>query len=231
MTVDFGMNDGGYVKFTPQAFKDYIDGLRGIAAQAKAAGIRVAWLTPSPVEKSELGPALEGYNETLEKFSEGREGSGGRQQRRLRRPVPSVPCGPGQGPRREAHQPHRRRRRGPPRPAGSGRHGLGNPQGARLPATWSPRWRSTRRRARSPSPRIAKSRARGQGRRPEVPAAGPGAALLPRRGQGHPQVGADPGRTERVRPEGDGPQARHSTTSWWTARRWPSTATRSWPRA
>ncbi len=71
MTVDFGMNDGNYVKFAPQAFKDYIDGLRGIAAQAKAAGIRVAWLTPSPVEKSELGPALVGYNETLEKFSEG----------------------------------------------------------------------------------------------------------------------------------------------------------------
>jgi hypothetical protein len=31
----------------------------------------VAWVTPSPVEKAELGPALEGYNETLEKYSAG----------------------------------------------------------------------------------------------------------------------------------------------------------------
>ncbi|MGA2620685.1 MAG: SGNH/GDSL hydrolase family protein [Thermoguttaceae bacterium] len=71
MTVDFGMNDGGYTKFNRQGFKTYMDGLRGIASQAKAAGIRVAWCTPSPVEKPELGPALEGYNETLEKYSEG----------------------------------------------------------------------------------------------------------------------------------------------------------------
>ncbi len=71
MTVDFGMNDGGYTKFNRQGFKIYMDGLRGIARQAKAAGIRVAWCTPSPVEKSETGPAIEGYNETLEKYSEG----------------------------------------------------------------------------------------------------------------------------------------------------------------
>lgn len=71
MTVDFGMNDGGYQKFNAQGFKNYLDGLKGIAGQAKAANIRVAWLTPSPVEKSEPGPALEGYNETLEKYSEG----------------------------------------------------------------------------------------------------------------------------------------------------------------
>ena len=71
MTVDFGLNDGGYSKFTRQGFKTYLDGLRGIASKAKEAGIRVAWLTPSPVEKAETGPAIEGYNETLEKYSEG----------------------------------------------------------------------------------------------------------------------------------------------------------------
>ena len=60
MTVDFGMNDGGYTAFNPQTFKTYMDGLQGIADQAKAAGIRVAWLTPSPVEKAELGPAIVG---------------------------------------------------------------------------------------------------------------------------------------------------------------------------
>jgi lysophospholipase L1-like esterase len=71
MTVDFGMNDGNYTGFNPQTFKVYMDGLKGIADQAKAAGIRVAWLTPSPVEKGELGPAIVGYNQTLEKYSAG----------------------------------------------------------------------------------------------------------------------------------------------------------------
>ena len=71
MTVDFGMNDGGYKAFDEAGFKTYMDGLQGIASQAKAANIRVAWCTPSPVEKSEEGPALQGYNETREKYSEG----------------------------------------------------------------------------------------------------------------------------------------------------------------
>jgi len=71
MTVDFGMNDGNYQAFSPEHFKTYMDGLQGMADQAKAAKIRVAWITPSPVEKHEDGPAREGYNETLEKFSAG----------------------------------------------------------------------------------------------------------------------------------------------------------------
>ena len=71
VTIDFGMNDGGYSAFTPQGFKNYVNGLKGIADQARAAGIRVAWLTPSPVEKAEIGPAITGYNETLEKYSQG----------------------------------------------------------------------------------------------------------------------------------------------------------------
>jgi len=71
MTVDFGMNDGGYRPFDEAGFKTYMGGLQGIAGQAKAANIRVAWCTPSPVEKREEGPALQGYNETLEKYSEG----------------------------------------------------------------------------------------------------------------------------------------------------------------
>src|SRR5258707_126497 len=59
LTVDFGMNDGGYRPFDEAGFKAYMGGLRGIADQAKAAGVRVAWITPSPVEKAEQGPALE----------------------------------------------------------------------------------------------------------------------------------------------------------------------------
>jgi lysophospholipase L1-like esterase len=71
MTVDFGMNDGGYKAFDEPGFKTYMGGLQGIADQAKAANIRVAWCAPSPVEKNEEGPAIQGYNETLEKYSEG----------------------------------------------------------------------------------------------------------------------------------------------------------------
>lgn len=71
MTVDFGMNDGGYAGFIEAAFRTYTNGLQGIADQARSNQIRVAWVTPQPVEKNEDGPAIEGYAATLEKFSEG----------------------------------------------------------------------------------------------------------------------------------------------------------------
>ncbi len=72
MTVDFGMNDGSYRAFEEGTFKPYMDGLHGMADQAKAAKIRVAWATPQPLDTDEQGPtALTGYNQTLEKFSEG----------------------------------------------------------------------------------------------------------------------------------------------------------------
>lgn len=72
MTVDFGMNDGGYRAFEEGTFKPYMDGLQGMANQAKAANIRVAWATPQPLDTAEQGPtALTGYNQTLEKFSDG----------------------------------------------------------------------------------------------------------------------------------------------------------------
>ncbi len=71
LTIDFGMNDGAYRAFDESLFATYMAGLTGIAKQAKEAKIRVAWITPSPVEKNEDGPAIEGYNRTLERFSEG----------------------------------------------------------------------------------------------------------------------------------------------------------------
>jgi lysophospholipase L1-like esterase len=71
MTVDFGMNDGSYKAFDEAGYGTYMKGLQGMADQAKAANVRVAWLTPSPVEKAELGSAIQGYNETLEKYSAG----------------------------------------------------------------------------------------------------------------------------------------------------------------
>ena len=71
LTVDFGMNDGGYAGFITNRFLNYKAGLQGIADKARTNSIRVAWITPSPYEKKETGPAIQGYNETLERFSEG----------------------------------------------------------------------------------------------------------------------------------------------------------------
>jgi lysophospholipase L1-like esterase len=84
LTVDFGMNDAGY-QWVGQKLKDrtvaaadieksfdvYMKGLQGIADQAKAAKIRVAWATPQPIERGEPGPQLVDYNLTLEKYSAG----------------------------------------------------------------------------------------------------------------------------------------------------------------
>jgi lysophospholipase L1-like esterase len=70
LTVDFGMNDGGYQPFNPGRFDNYMKGHQGIADQARKAGIRVAWMTPQPVEH-DPGNKGESYNQTLEKFSEG----------------------------------------------------------------------------------------------------------------------------------------------------------------
>ena len=72
LTVDFGMNDGGYRAFDEPGFKTYMEGLKGMADKARAAHVRVAWLTPQPIDTAEQGPtALTGYNETLEKYSAG----------------------------------------------------------------------------------------------------------------------------------------------------------------
>lgn len=72
MTVDFGMNDGGYRPFDEPGFKVYMGGLQGMAEQAKIAGIRAAWVTPQPLDTAEQGQtALTGYNLTLERYSAG----------------------------------------------------------------------------------------------------------------------------------------------------------------
>ncbi len=72
LTVDFGMNDGSYRPFDEPGFKTYMGGLQGIANQAKQAKIRVAWITPQPLDTADPGPtALTAYNLTLEKYSDG----------------------------------------------------------------------------------------------------------------------------------------------------------------
>jgi lysophospholipase L1-like esterase len=70
LIVQFGGNDARVRDFTA-AFKSYVDGLQGIARQAKAANMRTAFLTPIPNDGAEQGPtALTGYNQTLKKFSD-----------------------------------------------------------------------------------------------------------------------------------------------------------------
>lgn len=72
ITIDFGMNDGGYGSFNEMLFSRYLEGLQGMASQAQAAGIRCAWITPQPLDTGDPGAtALVGYNQTLEKFSDG----------------------------------------------------------------------------------------------------------------------------------------------------------------
>src|SRR5438046_10558808 len=56
MTVDFGMNDGKYRAFDEPGFKAYMGGLQGMADQAKAAHIRVEWMTLQPLDTAEQGP-------------------------------------------------------------------------------------------------------------------------------------------------------------------------------
>jgi lysophospholipase L1-like esterase len=70
LTVDFGMNDAGYGGVDPKRFARYMGGLQGIADQARAANIRVAWITPQPVE-AKPGDKFNTYNKTLEHFSAG----------------------------------------------------------------------------------------------------------------------------------------------------------------
>src|SRR5262249_6843412 len=68
MTVDFGMNDGGYGGFNEDRFNKYMDGLQSMAEQAKAAKIRVAWVTPQPLDAADQGKTAltaPGYNQTL----------------------------------------------------------------------------------------------------------------------------------------------------------------------
>ncbi|HEX8236340.1 MAG TPA: PA14 domain-containing protein [Abditibacteriaceae bacterium] len=69
ITIDFGMNDarGGEVNYN-----NYINYSTRLARDLKAAGARVALITPSPEEKYEVGqPGGSAYNNMLWKYSQG----------------------------------------------------------------------------------------------------------------------------------------------------------------
>ena len=74
LTVNFGMNDAGYKEFDEVAFDKYQAGLQKIADQAAELNLRVAWITPQPVELNPNDKSrgyVEGYNDTLAEFSNG----------------------------------------------------------------------------------------------------------------------------------------------------------------
>jgi len=66
LTVDFGMNDAG------GDIKTFTEAMQGIADQAKAAGIRVAWCSPQACENPDDKLAIDTTgNRPLEKITEG----------------------------------------------------------------------------------------------------------------------------------------------------------------
>jgi lysophospholipase L1-like esterase len=67
LTIDFGMNDGGYGGFNPQSAKNYIDKTEAMLQAAKKAGVRVAVISPNAVE-TRTRPNLKTYLETQQKF-------------------------------------------------------------------------------------------------------------------------------------------------------------------
>jgi lysophospholipase L1-like esterase len=67
VTIDFGMNDGGYGGFNPDAAANYVKQTDAMLAAAKEAGARVALISPNAVDVRSK-PGLKTYLETQQKF-------------------------------------------------------------------------------------------------------------------------------------------------------------------
>jgi lysophospholipase L1-like esterase len=67
ITINFGMNDGGYGAFNPQANKTYTDKTAAMLDAAKKAGVRVALLSPNAVDKR-VSDRFKLYLETQKEF-------------------------------------------------------------------------------------------------------------------------------------------------------------------
>jgi lysophospholipase L1-like esterase len=68
LTVNFGMNDCGGPgnDFNQDGFNGFTSRMQGIANQAKAANIRVAWCTTTPAEVMDEGPSVLPFIQKLE---------------------------------------------------------------------------------------------------------------------------------------------------------------------
>lgn len=71
VTVKFGMNDHSYQAFREDIFRAYIRSQTEIAEVLKAAGARVAFLTPQPIEDKKPDPDQDVRNQSLRRFSDG----------------------------------------------------------------------------------------------------------------------------------------------------------------
>jgi lysophospholipase L1-like esterase len=71
VTVKFGMNDHSYQKFRPDIFRAYARSQAEIARELQAAGARVAFLTPQPIEERRPDPDKDDRNLSLRRFSDG----------------------------------------------------------------------------------------------------------------------------------------------------------------
>lgn len=67
VTIDFGMNDGGYRDFDAKKAAGYAKNTEAMLQAAKTAGVRVALLSPNAVEV-DVRPGLKTYLQTQEKF-------------------------------------------------------------------------------------------------------------------------------------------------------------------
>jgi len=71
VTVKFGMNDHSYQPFREDIFRAYVRSQTQIAEVLKAAGARVAFLTPQPIEDKRPDPDKDPRNQSLRRFSDG----------------------------------------------------------------------------------------------------------------------------------------------------------------
>ncbi len=67
VTIDFGMNDGGYGGFDANRARNYIQKTEQMLKDAQKAGVRVALISPNAVEVRSK-PGLKTYLETQQKF-------------------------------------------------------------------------------------------------------------------------------------------------------------------
>lgn len=67
ITINFGMNDAGYREFNPTANKLYVEKTTAMLEMAKAAGARVAVVSPNAVDRRK-DPRFNLYVETQKKF-------------------------------------------------------------------------------------------------------------------------------------------------------------------
>ena len=67
LTIDFGMNDGGYGAFNTNGNKVYVKNTAAMLDMAKKAGVRVALISPNVVDRR-ARPGLKTYFETQKQF-------------------------------------------------------------------------------------------------------------------------------------------------------------------